>query len=148
MRWLISIIAFIYLATPLVALEAPVPEKTEVSIDSRELADLTPESLKQYLWAKGTEMGLSEAEIGQIEDTIGGVIGTLCPHGESAWKINAVGDDGQSYGLAQIHLPSNPDVTRAEAEDPIFSLNFIIDGWLEGRQERWTCYNLIYGKRD
>lgn len=41
---------------------------------------------------------------------------------ESSWNPHAVGDNGSSYGLAQIHLPAHPDVTQQQAQDPTFAI--------------------------
>jgi len=35
------------------------------------------------------------------------------------------GTQERSYGLAQIHLPDHPDISRGQAEDIDFALNFI-----------------------
>lgn len=48
---------------------------------------------------------------------------------ESNFNPNAVGDQGNSHGLAQIYLPAHPDITRRQALDPLFALN-------------WTASNL------
>ncbi len=34
-----------------------------------------------------------------------------------------------SYGIAQIHEPSHPQVTREQALDPEFSIKFMSDNW-------------------
>lgn len=43
---------------------------------------------------------------------------------ESGWDPNAVGDNGTSFGLAQIHRPAFPNISRTEALDPRFALDF------------------------
>jgi hypothetical protein len=100
------------------------------------------------LWAIATTKGLPSAKIEEIEGTIGGVYpytNTVCPRGESGWYPGAVGDQGESYGLVQINLPWNPDVTAEQALDVTFALNFIVDAFLDGREHRWTCWRALYG---
>ncbi|MEX2053938.1 MAG: hypothetical protein WD883_00060 [Candidatus Colwellbacteria bacterium] len=64
---------------------------------------------------------------------------------ESGLKPDAIGDDGASIGLFQIHLPSHPDVTKEEALDPYFAVEwsakkFKINPFI------WVCYIKLYGR--
>jgi len=43
---------------------------------------------------------------------------------ESGYNPSAEGDQGQSWGLAQIYLPAHLEVTRAQALDPIFAIHW------------------------
>lgn len=61
---------------------------------------------------------------------------------ESGGDPNAVGDGGQSYGLVQIHLPAHPQITKAEASDPLFSLEFLAQNLKAGAGHLWSCYDL------
>jgi hypothetical protein len=42
-----------------------------------------------------------------------------------------------SWGIAQIHLPSHPSVSREQALDPEFSIKFMNDNW---ELVRWYGY--------
>lgn len=55
---------------------------------------------------------------------------------------NPNGPNGRedSWGIAQIHLPSHPEITREQALDPVFSINWMRDEWLKGNEWKWTCY--------
>lgn len=57
-------------------------------------------------------------------------------------QIPAHGPNGKedSWGLAQIHLPSHPSISRAEATDPVFALNWMADEFAAGRARQWSCY--------
>lgn len=44
-----------------------------------------------------------------------------------------------SWGLAQIHLPSHPSVTREMAQNPAFAVDFLVSNVADGRQRMWTC---------
>lgn len=48
----------------------------------------------------------------------------LILQGESGWNPNAVGDGGNSFGLAQIYLPAHPSVRREDAIRPEFAINW------------------------
>lgn len=43
---------------------------------------------------------------------------------ESGLNSGAVGDGGNSHGAWQIHAPSHPSVSTAQAHDPVFSTNY------------------------
>ena len=64
---------------------------------------------------------------------------------ESSLRSNVIGgDDGNSVGLFQIHLPSHPEVSMENALDPIWAVEwaakkFKIDPTI------WVCYNKLYG---
>lgn len=59
---------------------------------------------------------------------------------ESAGNPLAVGDHGQSLGLVQIHTPSWPGISRAQAFDPAFAMDFIIEQFRLGHAHYWTCW--------
>jgi hypothetical protein len=50
-----------------------------------------------------------------------------------------------SVGISQINLLAHPEVTREQAEDPVFSLNFMADNILKGKgKSMWvTCYKKL-----
>lgn len=75
---------------------------------------------------------------------------------ESMWYniksgyVNEQGIQEESYGLAQIHLPSHPDITKEQALDPYFAIRFIVDHWHTVKwygydREHETCTNPIKG---
>ena len=94
-----------------------------------------PISNKDLLWKIGYEKGLSQQTLIQIEKVV------FC---ESSWDSNAIGDNGNSFGLVQIYLPANPTITKEQALNPVFALNFITDEFLKGHQNRWSCYKILY----
>lgn len=53
------------------------------------------------------------------------------------------GERELSYGISQISLPHHPHITIDQALDPVFSLNYMADLWVEGKAHYWTCYNQI-----
>lgn len=49
-----------------------------------------------------------------------------------------------SWGLAQIHLPDHPEVTRKQALNPEFALEWMAYRWEKGHQSDWSCWNQLY----
>ena len=62
---------------------------------------------------------------------------------ESRLNPDAVGDHGTSFGVAQIHLPAHPDITKAEALDPTWAVNWAAQQFSTGGAGQWTCYGII-----
>ena len=54
---------------------------------------------------------------------------------ESGWDPMAISSDGQSIGLAQIHLPSNPTVTREAALNPVFAVEWLAESLSQSHNE-------------
>lgn len=50
----------------------------------------------------------------------------------------------QSYGLVQIHLPAHPTITKEQALNPQWSIDWMADEWDAGRQRQWSCYKDAY----
>lgn len=46
-----------------------------------------------------------------------------------------------SWGLAQIHLPAH-NVTREQAQDMEFALNFMAKHFARGEHRMWTCWGM------
>lgn len=61
---------------------------------------------------------------------------------ESMYNPNAVGDGGKSFGLVQIYLPSNPTVTKEEALNPNYAIDFLAKGLSKGQGSKWTCFRI------
>jgi hypothetical protein len=49
----------------------------------------------------------------------------------------------QSYGLVQIHLPAHPHISKEQATDPEFAVDFLAKNIAAGRASMWSCYNTI-----
>lgn len=62
---------------------------------------------------------------------------------ESNFNTNAIGDNGTSYGLVQIHLPAHTGVTKEQATYPQFALDFIIEAFKHNQQRMWTCARIL-----
>jgi len=55
------------------------------------------------------------------------------------------GSREQSFGLVQIHLPDHPEVTKGQALDPAFSIEFLARELSLGNGWMWTCFKIISG---
>lgn len=64
---------------------------------------------------------------------------------ESNFIRTASGDFGTSFGVAQIHLPAHTDISKAQALDPIWSIDWAAQQFKAGKQSMWTCYRKLYG---
>jgi hypothetical protein len=64
---------------------------------------------------------------------------------ESQNNSKAIGDHGTSFGLSQIHLPSHKDISKAQAFDPNFAVEFMAKEMSKGNSKIWTCYRNLYG---
>ena len=65
---------------------------------------------------------------------------------ESNWNPQAVGDNGTSFGLAQLHNPETDwGLTVKQAEDPETALETMATAWQNNQYQRWSCWNQLYG---
>ena len=94
--------------------------------------------VKLLVYSKGTH--LSAEKLDQIIETI------RCESGFVAQQSKVVnkGVREDSWGIAQIHLPSHPKVSREQAMDIDFATQFIVDKFTEGKEEWWSCWKTLY----
>jgi hypothetical protein len=64
-------------------------------------------------------------------------------HAGNVPKGYKVGDYEQSYGLVQIHLPAHPHITKEQATDPEFAIDFLARNVAKGKANMWTCARTI-----
>lgn len=53
--------------------------------------------------------------------------------------ITKEGKREPSFGLAQIHEPSHPDINQDDARDPVFSISYVVKNVVAGNKDMWTC---------
>lgn len=58
-------------------------------------------------------------------------------------KVIRKGVREPSYGCAQIHEPSHPDITREQAMDCIWSIDWAAQQFLAGKANMWTEYRKL-----
>lgn len=66
---------------------------------------------------------------------------------ESRFNESAVGDNGHSLGLVQIHMPSWPSISPKEAYNREFAIKFLVKNISAGNGRIWTCYRNIVSLR-
>jgi hypothetical protein len=116
-------LTFIPQSTTSIVLEAPKPPlKQELTSSSTIVAYIKSEALKRNI------------EPQPIINTI------KC---ESGFNPKAIGDGGTSFGLVQIHLPAHPYVTKEQAFDPEFAIDFILDAFEKNQKRMWTCARIL-----
>lgn len=49
-----------------------------------------------------------------------------------------------SWGIAQIHLPAHPDISREEAMNDEFAIGWMMREFSRGNQRIWSCYKTLY----
>jgi hypothetical protein len=57
---------------------------------------------------------------------------------ESNYNPEAIGDSGKSHGLVQIFLPAHKEVTKEQAHNIDFSLDFLAKNLKAGKCRIWT----------
>ena len=62
---------------------------------------------------------------------------------ESSNNRYAVGDGGKSFGLSQIHSPSHPHVTKAQAFDIDYAIDFMAREFSKNNQGIWSCTRIV-----
>jgi len=100
-------------------------------------ATLQPEDYKTYASTTAEKLGIDP-------DVFTNVL--QC---ESHFRPDAPGDFSTttkqytSFGIAQIHLIAHPDVTKAQALDGIWSIDWAAQQFAKGNAHWWSCYKLL-----
>lgn len=63
---------------------------------------------------------------------------------ESEFNPNAHNPNGEdSWGLVQINLDSHPEITKEQALDTNFSINYLVENISNGRGKMWSSWRAI-----
>lgn len=62
---------------------------------------------------------------------------------ESGFVASQIGDHGESFGIAQIHLVAHKDVSKSDALNPYFALHWMAENWQNDNASIWTCYRQL-----
>lgn len=106
---------------------------SSVSANNLSAPVVSPPTIDELIVQKASEYQVSEALMREII------------HCESSGNPNAIGDNGQSFGLVQIHLPSWPDISEEQALNPDFATTFLAEKLSKGQGYLWTCHRMIMG---
>lgn len=65
---------------------------------------------------------------------------------ESNYDTNAenINKWEESHGMVQINIRAHKEITKEQATDPEFAVDYLAKNIKEGRGKMWTCYNLHY----
>ncbi len=97
--------------------------------------DYSKENIEKIIRVAARQYGVDEERMLQV---------AKC---ESSLRPRVIGDDGNSIGLFQIHLPSHPEVTQEQALDPEWSSEWSAKKFQEGKQNIWVCYRKLYNNQ-
>ncbi len=100
-----------------------------------EAAPLTVSELQAIATSSAAKYHLTKRQTRQMLATVN------C---ESGWVATSTGDYGTSIGIAQIHLPAHQDISKDQALDPYFSLDWAAYQFSIGNQAIWTCWREIF----
>lgn len=65
---------------------------------------------------------------------------------ESQGNSLAIGDHGHSHGLVQISDIYHPEISLVQANDPLFSIDYLASQIAKGKGVMWSCYRKLgYG---
>jgi len=108
-----------------------IPDPSESPSPTPEIQKVVPPTLEEHIVNTAVKYGIDSGRF---------LATAKC---ESSLRPEAIGDDGWSIGLFQIHLPSHPEVTKELALDPYWATEwsakkFKIDPTI------WVCYNRLY----
>lgn len=111
---------------------APTVLASTTYYEAPETPKTAPQSVDELIYEASIKYGVSEAVMRKV---------ISC---ESSFNPNAVGDGGHSFGLVQIHLPSHPRVSQAQALDPQFAVEFLAKNLAVDKGYLWTCHRMYY----
>lgn len=60
--------------------------------------------------------------------------------------IDKYGIREDSWGVSQIHLPAHPDISKAEAMDEDFAIEYMAREFGNGNAKQWMCFSKIRGQ--
>lgn len=109
-------------------IDIEIPEEQPVVIE--ETIVWTKERIVQEIDTVALEYGVSATVMHEV---------IRC---ESSYNRYAVGDNGKSRGLVQIHSDYH-DVSDEQAFDPAFAIRFLAEKLQRGLGRLWTCYRLM-----
>ena len=134
---ILVIIIAVYIPSSVSVAEAPAP--VQVELTKEELVELTYSYANKYGVSGDYMVDLISCENTPWDTEL-----------QSQIKYNfsdpdrgiVKGEQEKSYGLSMIHLPDHPNITKEQATDPYFALDFMAEH-LANNQNIWYCKNKI-----
>lgn len=112
-------------------------EAKEVEVQIEAVIDWTPARIDQEIVTQAKAYGVS-AEVMRKVIACESMGSTTI----QSYHRRPDGTREQSFGLVQIHLPDWPEVTRDQAIDPKFAIDFLASHLAEGQGNLWSCYRM------
>jgi len=100
------------------------------------------QTLPPVVYSTSTAPAIIEAYAAKYGTPAAPLVATL--NCESHFAADRVGDHGTSFGVAQIHLPAHPDITKEQALDPMWAVDYAAREFAAGNAGQWTCYKKLY----
>ena|SRR3990167_3090457 len=104
-----------------------------IEIKTPPIQQIAPRSIEQIINEAAIENGIDAEKFLNV---------AKC---ESSLRPDVVGDEGNSIGLWQIHLPSHPDVTEEFARNPVLATAWSAEKFKKD-PTIWSCYRILYGR--
>lgn len=92
----------------------------------------TKERIDRLIEEKAKEYGTSATTLKRIVACESGYVTDI-----QSYKILKYGRE-KSFGLVQIHLPDHPNITKEQAIDPAFAINYLAKHYAQGT-DKWSC---------
>lgn len=111
------------------------PKVTVQEVEKRQEAELNSTStVRSYIEEEAIKIGVDP----KLATSIVNCESNFVPQQS---KIVKDGIREDSWGVWQISLPHNPEVTREQAMDIKFSTSWALDKLKKGKASLWSCYN-------
>lgn len=112
-------------------------EAKEVVVQVEPVIDWSPERISQEIETQAKKYGVSATLMKKIVQCESMGSTTI----QSNHRLSYGRE--QSFGLAQIHLPDHKNVSKEQALDPKFALEFMAKNIAAGRVGMWSCSRMI-----
>ena len=121
--------------------------KKEVPVLPKEIVIQPAVTVKQLIHVKGVQYGVSEPLMQEIINCESGGSTTIqSQHRYTSNRYGPVGSQELSFGPVQIHLPAHPNITKEQATDPEFAVDFLAKNLKVGNGRIWSCYPIALKK--
>ena len=60
---------------------------------------------------------------------------------ESGFQWDAEGDNHTSLGVSQLHMPAHPEITKEQALNPFWAIDYAAQQFRLGHQKMWSCFS-------
>lgn len=130
-----------YIAEPTVMEEKTIWTEEELVLLAKDYADYYNVSEDKVISIMRCEAPWKRNENGRYYDEKDGQSKLTYSQGQISRNPSwgNVGDRERSFGIVQIHEPAHPNITREQALDPDFALDFLAYNVSKGKSGMWTC---------